>query len=120
MKMSDRRPAQNIGELDIHLSNLQTRVAEVAQQMQGMANNMATRQDIDGIKLSMAALATKAEVAAEIASIREEVNRNKPATIWKQFVSVCLGLAVVVSAAGLVVAAVRAFDRIPPAVIAGK
>ena len=95
--MSDRRPAQNIGELDIHLSNLQQRVAEVAQGMQ----NMATKADIESIRSSMAALATKAEVAAEIHAIREEVERNKPSTLARQLVAFCAGLMVGAAVAGL-------------------
>jgi hypothetical protein len=96
--MSERRPAQNIGELDIHLSNLQQRVAEIALSMQ----QMATKQDIDSIRVSMGLLATKAEVAAEIQAIREEVNRNKPSTIGRTAVSVMAGLLVLVAAVGVI------------------
>ncbi len=104
--MTDRRPAQTIGELDIHLSNMQVRLQELASVMQ----NMATKSDIEGIRLSMSTLATKAEVEAKVEALRLEVQRNKPGTLARQIVAIAAGLTVVASAVGLLVAVVRAFD----------
>ena len=112
--MNDRRPATTIGELDIHLSNLQMRMAEIGTAMQ----NMATKGDIDGIKLSMSTLATKAEVAAEISAIRDEVQRNKPGTILRN-VAAILGFVTLLGAVtALIVESVRAYDGRP--VVAAK
>lgn len=111
--MSDRRPATTIGELDIHISNLQSRMTEVLSAMQ----NTATKADIEGIKISMSSLATKAEVASEIAAIREEVKRIKPTTIMRN-VSAILGLVTLVGAVVvMVMQAVRSYDG-RPAVVA--
>jgi acyl CoA:acetate/3-ketoacid CoA transferase alpha subunit len=104
--MTDRLPAQTIGELDIHLSNVQSRLGELVASM----SNMATKSDIEGIKLSMSTLATKAEVEAKVEALRLEVQRNKPGTLARQIVAIAAGLTVVASAVGLLVAVVRAFD----------
>lgn len=107
--MSDRRPAQTIGELDVHLGHVQERLAALGSLMQ----QMATKADLDRIELAMSQMATKAEVAAEVKAIRDEVERNKPATLAKQIVAICLGLTVIAGAAGIGLAIVRAIDRIP-------
>ena len=90
--MSERRPAQTIGELDIHLSNLQSRITELVAAQQAMANNVASKSDIEGLRHSMSALATKAELAAEIKAIRDEVDRIKPGTLLRQFTAILAAL----------------------------
>lgn len=90
--MSERRPAQTIGELDIHLSNLQSRIIELVAAQQAMANNVASKSDIEGLRHSMSALATKAELAAEINAIRIEVDRIKPGNLLRQFTAILAAL----------------------------
>jgi hypothetical protein len=90
--MSERRPAQTIGELDIHLSNLQSRITELVAAQQQMANNVASKSDIEGLRHSMSALATKAELAAEIKAIRDEVDRIKPGNLLRQFTAILAAL----------------------------
>ena len=107
--MNERRPAQTIGELDIHLSNVQSRLAEIAQTM----NSMATKADVTRIESAMAQLATKAEVAAEIQAVRDEVNRSKPGTILRKFLIGCTAVAGGAAAFGIVLEIVRWVDRVP-------
>jgi GMP synthase-like glutamine amidotransferase len=107
--MSDRRPAQTIQELDVHLGYVQERLSELGNLMQ----RMATKTDIERIELAMSQMATKAEVAAEVKAIRDEVERNKPATLARQIVAICLGITVIAGALGVGLAIVRAIDRIP-------
>ena len=90
--MSERRPAQTIGELDIHLSNLQSRITELVAAQQQMANKVASKSDIEGLRHSMSALATKAELAAEIKAIRDEVDRIKPGNLLRQFTAILAAL----------------------------
>ncbi len=75
--------------------------------------SMARKSDIDDIKDTMSKLATKAEVEAKILALKEEVERNKPATLAKQIVAISAGIVVVASLFGLGLAIVRAIDRIP-------
>jgi hypothetical protein len=107
--MTERRPAQTIGELDVHLSHVQSRLAEMALLMQ----TMATKNDVTRIESAMSQLATKAEVAAEIHAIREEVNRIKPANILRQFVLLCAAVAAVGALFGLLRELVTWADRVP-------
>lgn len=107
--MTERRPAQTIGELDIHLSNVQSRLVEIQHVMQGMA----TKTDVTRIETAMAQLATKAEVAAEIKAIRDEVHRSKPATLLRNFMVACAAFAGGGAALGLMIELFRWFDRVP-------
>lgn len=121
--MSERVPAQTIGELDIHLSHVQFRLHELAMSMA----NTATKSDIDGLRSAMSALATKAEVDSkidevrgEIATVRDDVQRIKPGTLFGNLVKVLSGLLVVGAFAALLVSVVRLLDRIPPAPMAAE
>jgi hypothetical protein len=107
--MNDRRPAQTIGELDIHLGNVQARLGEIAHVMQGMA----TKSDITRIESTMAQLATKAEVAAEIKAIRDEVHRTKPATLIRRFAVACATIAGGAAAFGILLEVFRWIERSP-------
>lgn len=107
--MNDRRPAQTIGELDIHLSNVQSRLAEIATTMHGMA----TKHDVTRIESAMAQLATKAEVAAELKAIREEVHRAKPATLLRNFMVACAAIAGGAAGFGIVLEVFRWVERVP-------
>ena len=107
--MTDRRPAQTIGELDIHLSNVQSRLADIAHVMQGMA----TKSDITRIESTMAQLATKAEVAAEIKAIRDEVHRTNPGTLIRRFAVACAAIAGGAAAFGILLEVFRWIERAP-------
>lgn len=107
--MNERRPAQTIGELDIHLSNVQSRLVEIQHVMQGMA----TKSDVTRIEAAMAQLATKAEVAAEIKAIRDEVQRSKPATLLRNFMVGCAAIAGGGAALGLLIELSRWIERAP-------
>ncbi|MFN6251747.1 MAG: hypothetical protein ACK4Y5_06670 [Acetobacteraceae bacterium] len=107
--MSDRRPAQTIGELDIHLGNVQARLAEIAHVM----NGMATKHDVTRIEAAMAQLATKAEVAAEIKAIRDEVHRSKPATLLRNFMVACAAIAGGAAGFGIVLEIFRWLEKAP-------
>lgn len=107
--MSDRRPAQTIGELDIHLGNVQARLAEIAHVM----NGMATKHDVTRIEAAMAQLATKAEVAAEIKAIRDEVHRGKPATLLRNFMVACAAIAGGAAGFGIVLEIFRWLEKAP-------
>lgn len=111
--MNERRPAQTIGELDIHLSNLQSRIQELVAAQQAMANNVASRSDIEGLRHSMSALATKAELAAEISAIRAEVERIKPGTVLKQLTAILAALAAFGAVAALVLSIGGWVARVP-------
>jgi hypothetical protein len=107
--MSERRPAQTIGELDIHLGNVQSRLTDIAHVMQGMA----TKSDITRIEATMAQLATKAEVAAEIKAIRDEVHQSKPGTLIRKFMVACAAVAGGAAAFGIVLEVFRWIERTP-------
>lgn len=107
--MSERRPAQTIGELDIHLSNVQSRLSDIAHVM----NTMATKHDVTRIETAMAQLATKAEVAAEIKAIRDEVHRSKPATLLRNFMVACAAFAGGAAALGVALEVFRWIERAP-------
>ena len=107
--MSERRPAQTIGELDIHLSNVQLRLSEIALAMQGMA----TKADVDRIEKSMAQLATKAELDAEVKAIRDELQRTRPGTLLKQAVTLLAAVAIAATVFGIAAEIFRVVDRIP-------
>ena len=111
--MTERRPAQTIGELDIHLSNLQSRIQELVAAQHAMANNVASKSDIEGLRHSMAALATKAELAAEISAIRAEVERIKPGTVLRQLTAVLAALAAFGAVAALVLSVGGWVARVP-------
>jgi hypothetical protein len=106
-RMNDRRPATTIGELDIHLSNLQGRIADLAAALNNMAINTATKADIDSIKMSLSTFATKTEVAADLRELRLELDRSKPSTMLRNFAAVLAGIA----ALGAVVAMVLAVSE---------
>jgi hypothetical protein len=107
--MSERRPAQTIGELDIHLGNVQARLAEIAHVM----NNMATKSDVTRIEAAMAQLATKAEVAAEIKAIRDEVEQVRPGTLIRRFMLTCAAVAGGAAAFGVMLEVFRWIERTP-------
>lgn len=93
----------------MHLGHVQDRLAELGSLMQ----RMATKTDIERIELTLSQMATKAEVAADVKALRDEMDRIRPSTLAKQVVAICLGITVIAGAAGIGLAIVRAIDRIP-------
>jgi hypothetical protein len=77
--------------------------------MQGMA----TKSDITRIEATMAQLATKAEVAAEIKAIRDEVHQSKPGTLIRKFMVACAAVAGGAAAFGIVLEVFRWIERTP-------
>jgi len=112
--MNDRRPATTIGELDIHISNLQARIADLATALNSMALNTATKADIDSIKMSLASFATKTEVAADLREIRLELERSKPSTMLRNFAAVLAGIAALGAVVAMVLAVSEFVNRVPP------
>jgi 1,4-dihydroxy-2-naphthoyl-CoA synthase len=88
----DRRPAQTIGELDIHLGFLMEELREMRQQVNGM----------------VALMATKEELAKEVLQIREEIKENSPGTFGRRMVAIAVGITSVAAATGVLVAIFRA------------
>lgn len=96
--MTERRAATTIGELDIHLSHVQSGLARLAESVE----RMATKQDIDGIRLDMAHLATKAELEAKVRAVQEQfareserLQRESPSRIGTTIVKIAGGLTVI-------------------------
>lgn len=93
--MTERRAATTIGELDIHISNLQLSQAELARDFREALKSMATKADIESIRTDMAKLATKAELDAEVKAIEEKFGRATPASLFGKVVWFCGGAGVI-------------------------
>jgi len=89
--VTERRPAGTIGELDIHLGF-------VMQELKDM------RERVDRM---MAMLATKEELAKEIAALRAEIQDQAPKTIWKNMTGIAIGVTSIAGAFAVVVAVFR-------------
>lgn len=103
--MSERRPAQTIGELDVHIGHIQLQMLEFRRAHEEMLRELkglATKADIER-------LATKAELTFEVTSIRNEisalkddVDRIKPANLLRQISAVLAALAAFGAVAAMV------------------
>jgi hypothetical protein len=89
--IAERRPATTIGELDIHLGFLMEELREMRSQQQEMIQN----------------LATKAEVATQIATLRQEISDNSPRSFWRRLTEIAVGVVAVCTAVGFVIAVFR-------------
>ena len=89
--IAERRPATTIGELDIHLGFLMEELREIRSQQQGMIQS----------------LATKAEVATQIAELREQIAENSPRSFWKRTTEMAVGVVAICTAVGFMVAVFR-------------
>lgn len=89
--IAERRPATTIGELDIHLGFLMEELREMRAQQQEMIQN----------------LATKAEVAIQIADLRQQIVENSPRSFWKRITEMAVGVVAVCTAVGFLVAVFR-------------
>ena len=111
--MSDSPPQittlESMGILLWHLQQQMTRME--AQQ----------HTDIKARRETIATLASKQYVDDQIVSLRDDVNRSKPATLFRNVVTFCAGFAVVVAFVGLAIkigAALDAVSNLKPAVVA--
>lgn len=89
------------------------------QQMTRMESQQ--HRDIQGLKDTIATLASKAYVDERLGTLRDEVNQSKPATLFRNVVTFCAGFAVVVAFVGLAIkigAALDAVSNLKPAVVA--
>jgi hypothetical protein len=89
--MTERRPAGTIGELDIHLGF-------VMQELKDMR---------DKVDKMMSMLATKEELAREIAILRSEIQDQAPKTLWKNLTGVAVGITAIAGAFAVIVAVFR-------------
>lgn len=91
--------------------------------LQQQMSRMETQQhtDIKALRETIATLASKQYVDDQIVSLRGDVNRSKPATLFRNVVTFCAGFAVVVAFIGLAIkigAALDAVSNLKPAVVA--
>lgn len=111
--MSDAPPAiTTLESMGILLWHLQQQIARMESQQ---------HTDINGLKATIATLATKQYVDDRLLDLRSEVNRTKPATLFRNVVTFCAGIAVVVAFVGLAIkigAALDAVSNLKPAVVA--
>jgi len=106
--MSERRAATTIGELDIHLSNVQASVERLTTAM----GNMATKDDVRQLSDRMQTFATKAELAEVARRLEED---SAPSTFWRivgGFTKIGAAVVVAVTMFGLVTAVTRFADKI--------
>jgi len=112
--MSDRRPATTIAELDIHLSHMQARISDLASAVQTMASNAASKADIADIRSDMTQFVTRAEVEAKLQMLAQEVERNKPSTMLRNFAALLAGIAALGAVVAMVLAVSEFINRVPP------
>jgi hypothetical protein len=86
--MNERRPATTIGELDIHLGFLMQELKAMRERVDGMFNLMATKE----------------ELAREIAALRAEVKENSPRSFMRTVTELATGVAAVSAAVGIIAA----------------
>lgn len=106
--MSERRAATTIGELDIHLSNVQSAVERLTAAM----GQMATKDDVRELSDRMSTFATKAELA-EVA--RKLESDSAPSTFWRlveRFTKLGGAFAVGVALFGMLAVIVRYADKV--------
>lgn len=107
--MTERRPATTIGELDIYLSNLQAGLVE----MRDTLRNMATKDDIRQITASLVTFATKEELRAAEARLREDSVPSVAKRFGNGMVLAAATLTAVMAMAGAAITLLRWFDGLP-------
>lgn len=85
--MSDRRPAQTIGELDIHLGF----VMDELRDMRGTLDRLATKE----------------WVSTKIADLEVKIEANTPRSLWKRVTEMAVGVTALAAMLGVVVAVVK-------------
>jgi hypothetical protein len=89
--MTERRPATTIGELDIHLGFLMEELRDIRQRQESMVSMLATKQ----------------EVADQIAALRTQIAENSPRSFWKRLTEIAVGIVAMSTAVGFFVAVFR-------------
>lgn len=90
--IDDTRPATTIGELDIHM-RLSLRYI--------MDELKVMREKVDGM-VSM--LATKEELAREIAAVNSKIDGNSARSFWHSVTEIAKGIAILAAAGGVIAA----------------
>lgn len=107
--MSERRAASTIGELDIHLGNVQESIRELRETV----GNMATKEDIKALTVRMENFATK----DELKRVEDRLSKDSAPTMFWRWVGnaqkLAAALVVIVSAGALIVGVIRFADKIP-------
>ena len=93
--IQERRPATTIGELDIHLGFLMEELRAVRDQQQEMIRMLATKQD----------------VAEQIAALNKRIDDESTSAFFKRVVVVATGIVAIAAAVGVIVAFARAFPQ---------
>lgn len=88
----ERRPATTIGELDIHLSILMDEMRRIGDKQEAM----------------MGLLATKSELAEEVAALNKRIDNESTDAFFARVKATAVGLVAVATAIGVIVAIVRA------------
>ena len=102
--MSDilhRRPATNVGELDIHIGYVMDELAKILRRQE----MLATKSDVADMRVEMRTFATKAEVDL----LREEVKNNTVPHTLKQWSDVALRVAATAAAVAAIAALLSHF-----------
>jgi hypothetical protein len=89
--IAERRPATTIGELDIHLGFLMEELRDIRQRQESMVHMLATKQ----------------EVADQIATLKTQIEENSPRSFWKRLTEMAVGVVAVCTAVGFLVAVFR-------------
>lgn len=89
--IAERRPATTIGELDIHLGFLMEELRDIRQRQESMVNM----------------LATKTEVAQQIAALKAQIDSNSPRTFWRRLTEIAVGIVALCTSAGFIIAIFR-------------
>lgn len=107
--MSERRAATTIGELDIHLGNVQESIRE----LRDSVANMATKEDIKSLTARMDNFATK----EELRKVEERLSADSAPSLFWRWVAGAQKLAaaftVVAAACALIVGIIRYADHLP-------
>lgn len=82
--------------------------------LQQQITRMESQQhtDIKSLRETIATLASKQYVDEKLVSLRDEVNRGKPATLFANVVKFCAGVAVVFAFVGLALKMANALDAV--------
>lgn len=89
--MIERRPATTIGELDIHLGFLMEELRDIKAQQGAMLNKLATKE----------------EVAEQIAELREKIDAQSIRSFWKRLTEIAVGIVALSTAVGFIIAVFR-------------
>lgn len=107
--MSERRAASTIGELDIHLGNVQDSIRE----LRDTVGNMATKEDIKALTARMENFATKDELRR--VEMRLEAD-SAPSLFWRwvgNAQKIAAAITVVAAACGLIFGGFWVADKLP-------